>query len=449
MDHAPLPSPDDCIAALATGAAPAGVAIVRLSGARAMGIARRLARLPDPMPARKALLARLHHPVSGAALDEAVTLYFQAPASFTGEDVVELQCHGGLLNVEQVLAAICAAGARLAEPGEFSRRAFVHGRLTLERAEALADLVTAETDAALQAARSQLRGEVGKVVEAIASEALELRAEVEAALDFPDEASEGPGSLAPRAAGLAGRCEELLATHGRGRALREGVRVVFAGAPNAGKSSLFNALLGEDRAIVDHEAGTTRDALEARFELDGIPVVLVDTAGLREEGAGRVELRGIERARAEIGRASVPVWVIDASCPVAPPLAEREGEGWLEVLNKVDLAASFDRAGAVRVSARTGVGVEELRAALALRIRGGEPKSAGQCEVVITHRRHAELLGEAARAFARAARNAVEQPLEIVAYDLAEGARAVERIVGSGVDDALLDTIFSRFCIGK
>ncbi len=441
MDHLAPASFDDCIVALATGAAPAGVAIVRLSGKSSLEVARKLATLPDPMPVRQALLTKLAHARTKQPLDEALVLYFQAPASFTGEDVVELQCHGGIRHVEQVLAAVRDAGARAAEPGEFSRRAVALGRLSLERAEALLDLVNAETDAALSAARSQLMGSVGKAVEEIAAAALELRAEVEASLDFPDDAGEVPEGLAERTKKLVEGCDELLATHRVGRALREGVRVVLAGAPNAGKSSLFNALLGEARAIVDEDPGTTRDSLEARLDLDGIPCTLVDTAGLRGEGAGRVEQRGMERTRSEVERAAVGVWVIDATAPVAAP----EGE-WLVVANKCDLKPG---ARELEVSAMTGAGLSALREAVLGRIRGEGQGGAGSGEVVITHRRHAELLSNARDAFAKAAGNLGREPLEIVGYDLAEGARAVEQVVGRGVDDALLDTIFARFCIGK
>lgn len=440
MDHlAPEPR-TDCIVALATGAAPAGVAVVRLSGRTALAVARRLAALPDPLPARRATVVHLAHPETGAALDEALAIYFQGPASFTGEDVVELHCHGGIRHVEQVLAAARVAGARAAAPGEFSRRAFANGRLTLERAEALADLVQAETDEALAAARAQMRGALGERIEAIAKGALELRAEVEAALDFPDDAGEVPADLEGRARSLAERCEALLATHRAGRALREGARIVLAGAPNAGKSSLFNALVGESRAIVDADPGTTRDAIEARIELGGVPCVLVDTAGLRDEGAGRVEALGMQRTRGEIDRASVTVWVVDATNPVRSPVAE-----WLEVANKSDLAQGLD---GLAVSAKTGQGMDGLRTRIVERIRGeGRGRPSG--EVVVTHRRHAEALEEARQAFERAAGNVAAQPLEIVAYDLAEGARAAERVLGRGVDDALLDTIFAKFCIGK
>jgi tRNA modification GTPase len=435
-------SEQQTIAALATGAAPAGVAVVRISGPAALACARRLCRLPEPLPSRQAVLAAVQHPTTGLKLDTAIVLYFAAPASFTGEDVVELQAHGGLLQVEALLEAVHAAGARAAEPGEFSRRAVLNGRMTLERAEALADLVVAETEAGLAAARSQLFGAVGRAVDGIASEVLSLRAEVEASLDFPDDVGDGPPELAQRAAALAEACQRLRATHRYGRALREGVRIVLAGAPNAGKSSLFNALLGEERAIVDEQPGTTRDAIEARVELEGIPCTLVDTAGLRE-GAERVERIGIERARAEIERGALCLWIVDALSPIEAP--ELPGSV-LQVVNKCDLGSGGALIGP-RVSARSGEGLAALRSEIAKRIRGDS--GGASAEVVITNRRHAELLEEAERRLRDAARNAVEAPLELCAYDLRDAQSALDRIVGKGVDDALLEEIFSRFCIGK
>lgn len=416
--------------------------MVRISGPAALACARRLCRLPEPLPSRQAVLAAVQHPTTGLKLDTAIVLYFAAPASFTGEDVVELQAHGGLLQVEALLEAVHAAGARAAEPGEFSRRAVLNGRMTLERAEALADLVVAETEAGLAAARSQLFGAVGRAVDGIASEVLSLRAEVEASLDFPDDVGDGPPELAQRAAALAEACQRLRATHRYGRALREGVRIVLAGAPNAGKSSLFNALLGEERAIVDEQPGTTRDAIEARVELEGIPCTLVDTAGLRE-GAERVERIGIERARAEIERGALCLWIVDALSPIEAP--ELPGSV-LQVVNKCDLGSGGALIGP-RVSARSGEGLAALRSEIAKRIRGDS--GGASAEVVITNRRHAELLEEAERRLRDAARNAVEAPLELCAYDLRDAQSALDRIVGKGVDDALLEEIFSRFCIGK
>ncbi len=431
-------SPDETIAAVATGPAPGGIAVVRVSGADALQVARRLAPELGELQPRTARLARIAHPHSGATLDEALLLYFRAPASFTGEDVVELHCHGGVRQTAAVLGAALAAGARAAEPGEFSRRAFLNGRMSLERAEAIADLVGAETEAGLRAARAQLFGSLGDAVEGLLEDARLLQAEVEASLDFPEVAGEGPEALSPRAGRLRDAAERLLSTFRRGRALREGARVVLAGAPNAGKSSLFNALLGESRAIVDEEPGTTRDLVEARFELEGIPVTLVDTAGLRDQ-AGRVEQQGIERARRELDRADVVLWLSDPAAPTIP-----EHEGALLVTSKADLRTGTE---GLAISAVTGAGLDRLRNELVIRLTGAS--SAAGSEVVVTNGRHADLLKQAVEGFARVSDSADALPLELLAYDLRDAVGALERILGRGVDDALLDEIFARFCIGK
>ncbi len=439
-------STTDTIAALATGASPAGVAIVRIAGPQALAVARQLATLPARVPPRRALLREIRDPRSGERLDEALVIYFQAPASFTGEDIVEIQCHGGTLQVASILDAAHAAGARAAGPGELSRRAFLNGRISLERAEAIADLVGAETAAALQAARAQLFGALGEAIGAIGADLLALRAEIEALLDFPEDLDmlDVPlGDFAPRASALAARCAELRATHRVGRALREGVRVAIAGAPNAGKSSLFNALIGEARALTDEVPGTTRDAIEARLDLEGIPCTLVDTAGLREDGACRVERQGIERARAEMARAGLCLWVVDPAAPVLPP-GDLPGDV-LIAENKSDLGLPAQVA--LRVSARTGQGLEALKAALARALRSEAQGTTG--ELIVTNRRHAELLERAEAALRQAAISAREAPLEICAYDLRDAASSLDQILGKQVDDALIDEIFSRFCIGK
>ncbi len=434
----------ETIAALATGHAPAGVSIIRLSGKMALDCARKLVALPDPMPVRKAMLLSFIHPISKEKIDEGIVLYFQAPASFTGEDVIEFQGHGGVCHVQALLEACYRAGARAAEPGEFSRRAVLNGRISLERAEAMLDIVHAETEASLAAARSQFFGRLGREVEKISAEALGLRAEVEAWLDFPEDIEFEPHEVANRSRKLARLCEDLLQTHRLGRVLREGLRVVFAGAPNAGKSSLFNRLVGEERAIVDREAGTTRDSLEMSLEIDGIPCTLIDTAGIRE-GAGRVEQQGIQRAKKEIERGGLCLWVIDSTHPVPPPLLEGHCQ-CIEVWNKCDQIGAGCRDDYLRVSALTSEGLGALRQEIAHRIKGSYANSQ---EIVITNRRHAELLESAQQAFSFAAKNVLEAPLEIVAYDLQEACRSLDRILGKGVDDSLLDEIFSRFCIGK
>ncbi|MFN7132587.1 MAG: tRNA modification GTPase, partial [Myxococcales bacterium] len=301
---------------------------------------------------------------------------------------------------------------------------------------AIADLVHAETEAGLRAARAQLFGALGAVVESLLSDARLLQAEMEAALDFPEIAGDGPPELALRARALQSRARSLYDSWRRGRALRDGARVVLAGATNAGKSSLFNALVGEARAIVDPDPGTTRDVLEARVELGGVPVTLVDTAGLRD-GAGRIEQQGIVRARAELDRADLVLWVREPGSTDAPPRVPLV----LEVASKADLGSGAGLA----VSAATGEGLDRLREQIVARLTGG-PASSG-AEVLVTNGRHAALLAQAADSFGRVAEEAL--PLELLAYEVRDGVASLERILGRGVDDALLDEIFARFCIGK
>lgn len=443
-------SMDDTIVALATGTSPAGVAVIRLSGPRSLEVAGRMVRFPDPVPPRTALFRKVRHPATGDVLDEAVVIYFQGPSSFTGEDVVEIQCHGGVSQTSSILEAAHEAGARSADPGEYSCRAFLHGRMTLEQAEAVADMVSAETDAALSAARSQLFGALGRKVRELSEALLSLRAEAEALLDFPEdmELLDVPVSdFAAKAEEVADQCAALRATHRAGRALREGARVVLAGAPNAGKSSLLNALAGESRALTDEAPGTTRDSIEVRLNIDGIPCTLVDTAGIREEGAGRVEAQGIQRARDEMDRAALTLWVLDSSAPCMPSGA-LPGEVMV-VANKQDLAPRLPDGihADLQVSAATGFNLDLMRHGIARRIRGDAPMATGQ--VVVTNRRHGELLEAAEASLRSAVVSAREAPLEIFAYDIRNALECLDRIVGKGVDDALLDQVFSRFCIGK
>ena len=299
------------VAAIATAPGTAGIAVVRISGEGALAIADKLcpgAKVPpSALPAGSFRLVRLRDPRDGSAIDEALVLVFRAPHSYTGEDVVEFQTHGGRAAPSRVLDALLALGAAPAGPGEFTRRAFLNGRVALDRAEAVMDLVSAQGDRAARAAAEQLSGALGRRVDSIWEDLLALCADLEATLDFTDEEAEGlaaPIRFDERAAAIAGSLRDLAATARTGRLLREGALVVLSGPPNAGKSTLFNRLLGERRAIVAPEAGTTRDSLEETLLLGGIPVRLVDTAGLREAGSA-VEREGVERARDLAARADL------------------------------------------------------------------------------------------------------------------------------------------------
>lgn len=456
------------VAAIATAPGAAGIAVVRLSGEGAPALADRLcpgAKVPpSALPAGSFRLVRLRDPRDGSAIDEALVLVFRAPHSYTGEDVVEFQTHGGRAAPARVLDALLALGAAPAGPGEFTRRAFLNGRIGLDRAEAVMDLVSAQGDRAARAAAEQLSGALGRRVDAIWEDLLALCADLEATLDFTDEEAEGlaaPIRFDERAAVIAGALRGLAATARTGRLLREGALVVLSGPPNAGKSTLFNRLLGERRAIVAPEAGTTRDSLEETLLLGGIPVRLVDTAGLREAGSA-VEREGVERARGLAARADLVLSLRPADeAPAAQDAGCRAPDDArspkvLEVETKIDLpsraAARRPEAGAppLRVSAATGEGIPELERAI-LEALAADP-AAGEGGGVAASERHAALLRAAAEAVdeARAAFAAGAEAAAVPAADrLRDAAESLARITGRSYTEALLDAVFGRFCVGK
>ena len=446
---------DDTIAAIATPAGEAGLAVVRVSGPRALAIADAVFR--GHVPLAGAAGHTLHHGWLGAEarVDEAVAAVFRAPASYTREDVVEFSCHGGRLPARRALELLLAAGARLARPGEFTLRAFLSGRLDLLQAEAVAELIHARSDAMHRAALSRLAGELSRVLAARLDEVTDLLAEVEARVDFAEDVGgiEVPAAVIARM----GAVRAALATHlsgaAWGRAMREGVQVAIAGAPNAGKSSLFNRLVGEDRAIVAPGPGTTRDRVSAAVEWEGVLFTLSDTAGLRESD-DEVENLGIARAHAALAASRVVLWVVDGAAPVfAEGPARSEERRVVVALNKCDLAsaaAAEDMARAVagavevvRVSAREGDGVDALVAAI-VRAAGFEPGD------VIASERQAHDLALACGALERAeicGRGGA--PGEIVALELREAMAALEELLGVRVGEDVLDRIFSHFCVGK
>jgi tRNA modification GTPase len=497
---------DDTITAIATARGEGGLAVVRLSGPQALAIADRVFRGRRPLAGSPS--HTLHHgwavgapgqPVAGGArrataraaeagpgaqtdlaagalaagsgerLDEVVAAVFRAPRSYTCEDVVELSCHGGGQSSLRVLNALLAAGARLAGPGEFTLRAFLNGRLDLAQAEAVADLIRAGSERAHRLALAQLAGELSARLAALAERVADAAAEVEARVDFAEDVGgvEVPDHVVGAIAGVRRDLAALLAGAAYGRALRSGVQVPIVGRPNVGKSSLFNALVGEPRAIVTALPGTTRDRVSETIEVAGIQVTLSDTAGLRETD-DPAESLGVAAAERAIESAAAVLWVVDASVPLGPAdraIGARLGAGpVLVALNKCDLpgaaspaaagaqldggAAEGRRRRAVAVSARTGRGLEGLLAALAELLgagRGGAP-----CEVVLANPRHAESLARAAAALGRAQEAArAGGPGEIVALELREGLAAIGRVTGRGADVDLLERIFSRFCIGK
>ena len=456
---------DDTIAALATAAGEAGVSLVRVSGDAALAVVAGIF-VPAVGESFRAAAARrvyygwlLSEP-GGERTDDVLAWYMPGPHSYTGEDVVEISCHGGGVAPRLALTAALRAGARLAEPGEFTRRAFMNGRVDLAQAEATIDLVRARTDEAFRAARRLLSGELSEQVRAVGRRLLALLAELEARGDFPDlELPElSPALVASELQGCAGALSSLLGGAEQGRLLREGLRVVLAGRPNVGKSSLLNALLGEERAIVSAVPGTTRDTIEESITIEGVPVVLVDTAGLRE-GGDEVEMAGVGRTGAALAGADLALLVLDA------------GAGWtagdtaaVERLSKVPTVVAVNKAdicewlpapaelaqvanmqAVVSVSAQELRGLRELRQAIA----GAAGLRRGETPLIATVRQRDAVeramasLGEAGRAALAGT------PLDLLAVDINAARLALGEITGESAPEAVLEAIFARFCIGK
>jgi len=459
---------DDTIAAVATATGAAGLAVVRTSGPQALAVAD--AVFAGSAPLARAAANTLHHgwalaPAATGAprarLDEVVAAVFRAPHSYTRQDVVELSCHGGALSAARVLAALLVAGARQARPGEFTLRAFLNGRLDLVQAEAVADLVGAETAGAHDLALAQLGGDLSRRLAALAEAVSDAVAEVEARVDFAEDVGgvEVPPHLAAAVAAAGTALDELLAGAEYARAVREGVAVVLAGRPNVGKSSLFNALLGERRAIVTAAPGTTRDLVREPIEIAGVRVTLTDSAGLRH-GGDEAESEGVRRAREALAEAAAVIWVVDAAAPLAAEdhaIATRlAGRRVLVALNKRDLPAVVGPGAAaallavppgavVEVSATRGDGLAQLRAALGALLSGGRGLAGA-----VANRRDAEALERARAALARAGAVAAEgAPGEIVALELREALGALGEVSGRTLGGDVLERIFSRFCVGK
>lgn len=421
--------------------------MVRVSGADAWAVAGRLAgEMGEP---RRARLRKLRD-AEGQIIDEALVIGFSAPASFTGEDVVELHTHGGRVVPQLVLDALVAAGARIAEPGEFSLRAFLNDRIDLAQAEAVVDLVDAGSKASAQAALRSLDGEFSQAVDALTNQWLLLRAEIEAGLDFPDEEldlSDASG-LAQRLTTLIADWESLLASCESGRVLRDGLQLALAGPPNAGKSSLLNRLAKTDRAIVTDIPGTTRDTLVEHLELDGLPVTIVDTAGLRD-AADPIEQEGVRRSRRAASQADLVLWVSDIrdgeSAARAAAAKEMGEQPWLCVLNKADLIASPDASDeALVVSALTGAGLDGL--VDAIKQAAGVGEAGGSFSA---RQRHVTALRDAGEHLLRARSHVSEGDGELAAEELRLGQEPLATLTGRVTSDDVLGQIFSQFCIGK
>ena len=440
----------DTIVAVATAAGTGGVGIVRLSGPLALAIVENVAG-PGVQPRHAS--HRRFEDGTGGTIDDGLVLAFPAPRSFTGEDVVELQGHGGPVVLQTLVQRCCELGARQARPGEFSERAFLNGKLDLTQAEAIADLIAATDVRAARAARRALDGAFSRRVDVIADAVLRLRVHVEAAIDFADEPIDTLGGAQVRA-GLSearGQLAALLAAAEHGRRLRDGLHVVLLGPPNAGKSSLLNALAGSDRAIVTDIAGTTRDVLRETVRLDGLELTLVDTAGLREAGDA-IEREGMRRARIELDQADLVLLVLDARDPQAGLDAVGtlpEEASVLQLCNKADLLDEIpaDDGARLWLSAATGEGIARLQARL--REHAGLHAGEGSEGEFSARARHVEALRQALASLDEAAAELAAERLELAAEHLHRGHDALGEITGRISADDMLGHIFSTFCIGK
>jgi tRNA modification GTPase len=458
---------DDTIAAIATPLGEGGLAVVRISGAEAFAVADKIF-LPGGKSSLKPSVAPTHtihygkivrH---GETVDEVLLSVLRAPRTFTREDTVEISCHGGLLPAKLVLDTILENGARLAEPGEFTRRAFLNGRLDLAQAEAVADLIHSRTELALAAANEQLAGKLSHRINQLRDEMMKTLAHVEAHIDFPDEdiAPETRAQLIQRLEKGAAFMDELLRTANEGQILRRGIRTAIIGRPNAGKSSLLNQLLGHDRAIVSHIAGTTRDTIEETANIRGLPVVFIDTAGLRE-AQDEIEVEGIRRSRETLAKAELILHVLDASEPLTPAdetyLAEFAAKKRILVRNKTDLPLKLiltpssiihHPSSIVDVCCLTGQGMEALKDAIKNLVWAGKIE-AGMLQVMINSRHQEALVRARTATLTTVEALRADVTLELVALDLRIAVNAVGEIVGKTATDDLLDSIFSQFCLGK
>jgi len=456
----------DTIAAIATPPGAGGIGIVRASGPDAERIGRALfkpRKAADAFRTHRLTHGDIHCPETGRVLDEVLAAFLRAPHSFTGEDTLEIHCHGGPLVLGEVLQAVLRAGARPAEPGEFTRRAFLNGRLDLAQAEALQEMISARSQRGLDLAVGHLRGDLSRKVADLRSSILDILTLLEAEIDFQEEdgVETAPREgLLDRIRDITARIDALTASYGEGRIVREGARVVITGKANVGKSSLFNRLLGERRAIVTPHPGTTRDFIEEGVVIRGVPVRFIDTAGIRET-SNPVEKEGIDLVRQQSASADVVVVLLDGSAPFTADdrtiLEENRGRNVVVALNKSDLPRQIDErslpgesvtAQPLWISAKTGEGVDAFRDAVHAAL--GRSTGESRADTVITSLRHKIAL-ERTFASLRTAEQSLSGGLspEFIAFDLREALGTLGEVTGQSITEEVLDRIFSTFCIGK
>lgn len=449
----------DTIAAISTAFGEAAISVLRVSGPEAVRVGEGLFGGKAPVAV---LAPRVQHlgrivDADGATVDSVLLTVFRGPASYTGEDMVEISCHGGILVTRRIYGLLLAHGARAAEPGEFTQRAFLNGKLDLTQAEAVMDLIHAQSELALQAASQQLEGRLGQTAEQMREDLIHLLAHLEAYIDFPEEDIDPDtgDAMMGRMEALQATLRSLLETAEHGRILRSGARTVICGEPNVGKSSLLNLLTGFERAIVSPQAGTTRDTIEEMLHIHGLPFRLVDTAGLRQHTSDFIEQHGMERTRKELAQADVILEVVDGSKPQSEahrvPIPAGREKAHVLILNKADLGIheSWSSApAAVALSCSSAQGVEALRHAMRDAVWSGA--GSGNAQLVAINARHQACFGRAAAALREAAETfRAGTGTEFVALHVREAMQAVGEVTGRVDVEEVLGAIFSTFCIGK
>ena len=455
----------DTIAAIATPPGEGAISIVRLSGDDAVTLADQVFKGKDLTKVSSHTINYGHFidPKTREIIDEVMVSVLRAPKTFTREDTVEINCHGGIVPTNKILQVLLTNGARLAEPGEFTKRAFLHGRIDLAQAESVMDLIRAKTDRSMKAALNQLDGELSQLIRNLRQEILDVLAQVEVNIDYPeyDDVEEMTSKLLrEKALDVCAKIEQLLVTARQGKILREGLATVLVGRPNVGKSSLLNHLLHEDKAIVTDIAGTTRDVIEEYVNVLGVPLKLVDTAGIRETD-DRVEKIGVERSRQALDRSDLVILLLNASEPLTTEYIEllqlTQDKKRIIVLNKMDLEPKLDlnelyqyvdKAEVLKTSVLKNEGIRELEEHIATLFYGGIENS--QTTVLVTNARHIALL-EQAKAALEAVLTGLEQelPVDLVQIDMTRAWELLGEITGDSYQDELLDQLFSQFCLGK
>lgn len=459
----------DTIAAISTPLGKSGIGIVRLSGSDAVAIARKLYRAESGTDLTEVKSHTLHHglvydPNSNDPIDEALFTVMKSPNTYTKEDVVEINCHGGIVPLRETLDLVLENGARPAEPGEFTKRAFLNGRLTLDQAKSVNDIIEAKTRFSLELSVDRLEGKFSEFLDSVREELTSLLAEIEVMIDYPDYED----SVVPREelmgdlAEIQERIKEFLADSKDGKIMKEGHRVAILGRPNVGKSTLLNRLLEEERAIVSETPGTTRDTIEAELSINGIPFLVTDTAGIRET-EGDIERKGVRKAKEQGEEADLALFLLDAGAGVKGSdveiSQEMDREKTVLVLNKIDLVNNLsvskftdkigeDWANVVELSASEGGGLASLEDALTEMVWGGEVKK--DESLVLLNVQEKQMLREAAEDLQDAVR-ALEsgRPIDLVEVDVREGRRKMGRLLGEDLSDEILDRVFSQFCVGK